>query len=121
MTLALTFNPSTNTTTGYLAFRSIRHRATSGVLLLESIRDAAGQIHHPTVLPALVFDAWLQILQHEHRRISNRIREVQEQTGLMSDYLRRRSTIESDSNYDAAHQTLIQQHAYLTNGIADFV
>jgi hypothetical protein len=120
-TLALSFDPKERLTTGFLGFQAIKGYATPGVLLLEGIRDAATQIHDPMLIPTLMYDAWLKVLQHEQEKINSRLREVQEQTGLMSDYLRRQSLAQDSADYSAVHQTLIQQHAYLTNGMADFL
>ena len=123
MTTALSFDATSNTTTGVLGFQHKRneHHKTPGDLLLESIKYAGSYVNHPMLIPVLLFDAWVRTLQHEQRRMFNQLREVQKQTGLLHDYLRRQSTAQEVTRYDRAHQTVVEVHAYLTNGLADFV
>src|SRR5947207_2303813 len=84
MTLALSFDPTTRVTSGFLGFQMKATRATPGYHLLEKIRDAASQIQNPTLIPTLMFDTWVNVLQREHKSVSARLRLVQEKTGLMS-------------------------------------
>jgi hypothetical protein len=73
------------------------------------------------LMPALLFGIWADLLQREHGKVRMCLREVQKMTGMMSDYLRQHGVIEDIVNYDSIHQTLVLQHAYLTNGIAEFL
>lgn len=121
MTLALTYDLRSKTTTGFLGLEMNKLDATPGHHFLLKIRDTARFIGDPMLLPALFFSIWTDILVREHRNVAVRLRDVQEKTGLMSDYLRQRQMIEDRVNFDSVHRTLVLHHAYLTNGIADFV
>lgn len=94
---------------------------TPGHRLLIEIRDAASRIQILLLLSALIFGIWADVLQREHGNISMRLQNVQKKTGLMSEYLRQHGVIEDIVDYDSLHQTLVLQHAYMTNGIADFL
>ena len=121
MTLALAFDPVAKTTSGFLGFKMSEKHVTPGYRLLVEIRDAASRIQNPMLLPVLMFGIWAEVLRREHGKVSVRLRDVQKKTGMMSDYLRQHGVIEDIVNYDTVHQTLVLQHAYLTNGIADFL
>lgn len=121
MTLAIAFDPVARSTSGFLGFRTSEQHVTPGHRLLLEIREAASRIQNPMLMPALLFGIWADLLQREHGKVSMQLREVQKKTGMMSDYLRQHGVIEDIVNYDSIHQTLVLQHAYLTNGIADFL
>lgn len=120
MTLALTFDPANQCTTGFYGF-NIRHNYdTPGLELLLKIQQESDQIEDPMLIPALFYGTWIDAIQREHSTISLELRKVQEQTGLMSDYLRQHRIVEDVMNFDSVHRTLVLQHAYLTNGSSDF-
>jgi ADP-ribose pyrophosphatase YjhB (NUDIX family) len=121
MTFALSFDPSSKMTKGFLGFQMSKEYVTPGLRLLSMIQDVPDQVWDPMLLPALSYGLWTDTLQRDHNRISTNLREVQEKTGLMNDYLRQHRTVEDTVNFDAVHRTLVLQHAYLTNGMADFV
>lgn len=121
MTLALTFDPATRSTRGFYGFQMRQNRSTPGLELLSMIQHESDQVEDPMLILALCYGVWINTIQREHGNISLQLRKVQEQTGLMGDYLRQHQIVESTINFDSVHRNLVLQHAYLTNGIADFV
>ena len=73
------------------------------------------------LLPALSYSIWIDALNDEHSDISLTLRSFQDQTRLMEDYLQQKRIAEDVVNFDSVHRALIVQHAYLTNGVSDFV
>lgn len=121
MTLALTFDPANRCTTGFYGFNIRPNYNTPGLELLDRIQQESDQIEDPMLIPALFYGTWIDAIQLEHSSISLELRKVQEQTGLMSDYLRQHRIVEDVMNFDSVHRTLVLQHAYLTNGSSEFV
>jgi hypothetical protein len=121
MTFALSFDSSTNTTSGFFGFQTSGKFVTPGQQLVSMIQDVPEQIQDPMLIPALCYGLWTDVIQGEHSNVALHLREVQEKTGLMHDYLRQQKVVEDTVNFDAVHRNLVLQHAYLTNGIADFV
>ena len=121
MTLALTFDPANQCTTGFYGFNVRHNYATPGMELLFKIQQESDQIDDPMLIPALLYGTWVDTIQREHYSISLELRKVQEQTGLMGDYLRQHKIVEDVMNFDSVHRTLVLQHAYLTNGSTEFV
>ena len=121
MTLALTFDPVTRGTRGFYGFQMNRNRPTPGMELLDMIQHDSNQIEDPMLMPALFYCIWINNIQHQHNSIGREMRKVQKQTGLMSDYLRQQKLVENTINFDSVHRKLVSQHAYLTNGLSDFV
>lgn len=85
------------------------------------IQHESDQVEDPMLILALFYGVWINTIQREHGNISLQLRKVQEQTGLMGDYLRQHQVVEDTINFDSVHRNLVLQHAYLTNGISDFV
>lgn len=121
MTLVLTFDPATRSTSGFYGFQMRQSRPTPGLELLTMIQQESNQVEDPLLIIALFYGVWINTVQREHSSISLELRKVQEQTGLMSDYLRQQRIVEDTINFDGVHRTLVLQHAYLTNGSSDFV
>lgn len=121
MTIALTFDPAAQCTTGFYGFNMNPNYDTTGVELLVKIQQESDQIEDPLLIPVLFYGTWIDAIQREHGTIGRELRKVQEQTGLMSDYLRQHKIVEDVMNFDSVHRTLVLQHAYLTNGSSDFV
>lgn len=100
----------------------MRHNyETPGLELLFRIQQESDQIEDPMLIPALFYGTWIDTIQREYNSISRELRKVQEQTGLMGDYLRQNKIVEDVMNFDSVHRTLVLQHAYLTNGSSEFV
>lgn len=121
MTLALTFDPATRTTSGFYGFQMGQNRLTPGLELLSMIQQESDEVEDPVLILALFYCVWINTVQREHSSISLELRKVQEQTGLMNDYLRQHKMVEDTISFDGVHRILVLQHAYLTNGISDFV
>jgi hypothetical protein len=73
------------------------------------------------LLPLLLCDTWMDLLQRANLSTSRQLRQVQRDTGLMGAYLRHEDVKNSKIEFDSLHETIVLQHAYLTNGIAEFV
>ena len=121
MTIALTFDPANRCTTGFYGFNMKQNYDTTGLELLFKIQQECDQIEDPMLIGALFYGTWIDAIQREHSTIGRELRKVQEQTGLMSDYLRQHKIVEDVMNFDSVHRTLVLQHAYLTNGSSEFV
>ena len=122
MSMALSYDPVTNITTGFLGFENDPPDSGFGRILLHRLRMVGSTCGNPLLLPGLVYSLWIDALGEEHGKVAIALRrEVQDRTGLMSEYLSDENLANNAMNYDAVHQTLLVQHAYLTNGIADFV
>jgi len=122
MAMALSYDPLTNTTNGFLGFQNDPPESGFGRLLLTRLKDTATSSGNPLLLPALMYGLWIDALSQENSSVAVTLRrEVQDKTGLMDEYLSHNILTDDPLNYDAVHRTLLVQHAYLTNGIADYV
>jgi hypothetical protein len=107
MTMVLSYKPSTNTTSGFLGFQTGSERPAVGTRLVPVLKEVSAQIINPILLPAITYGVWADELHHEHINIAARLRVVQEQTGLMNDYLRLQRTVGNVMNFDEVHRDLI--------------
>ena len=121
MTMVLSYNPESNITTGFLGYQSSGPDAGLGRHLITMLKHLGSRAYNPMLLPALSYSLWIDALNDEHGSVALALRSVQDQTGLMEDYLHQTRIAEDVVNFDAVHRTLIVHHAFLTNGIADFV
>ena len=121
MTMVLSYNPRENTTTGFLGFQSSGPDVGLGRHLITMLKNLGSRASNPMLLPALSYGLWIDALNDEHGNIALALRSVQDQTGLMEDYLQQKRIAEDVVNFDSVHRALVVQHAYLTNGVADFV
>src|SRR5689334_5887343 len=120
MTLVVTYDPAIRTVSGFMAFQSgpDPQRVSPGSILIQTIKHVANGVCNPLLLPCLAFGMWDDELHFEHNIVAHRLREVQSATGLLSDYLRHERLTPDDINFNTAHKTLVEQEAFLTNGIA---
>ena len=122
MSMVLSYDPKANTTYGFLGFQNDPPESGFGRILLHRLRAVGSSCGNPLLLPALTYSLWIDALSEEHSKVAVALRrEVQDRTGLMDEYLSDETLANDPMNYDAVHQTLLVQHAYLTNGIADYV
>lgn len=121
ITLALTFDPANQCTTGFYGFNTRETFTTPGLQLLSKIRQESNQIEDPMLMPALLYGTLIDNIHRQHNNVSHELREVQKQTGLMGDYLRQNKVDQDVMNFDSVHRALVLQHAYLTNGSSEFV
>ena len=120
-TMVLSYKPLQNTTTGFLGFQSTGPDAGLGRHIISMLKNLGSRAFNPMLLPALSYSIWIDALNDEHGDIAFTLRSVEDQTGLMEDYLQQKRIAEDVVNFDSVHRALIVQHAYLTNGISDFV
>jgi hypothetical protein len=123
--MALSYDPTIRMTTGFLGL-------TTGQMseLLEILDMLKLNATHPILLPILMYSVCSTILGRQLQDVKQDIDYVQQQTGLLGNYLRsgRRTgpsekgkTVAEKPNYDALHKILVVQHARLTRGLSDFV
>ena len=126
--MALSYDPTTRMTTGFLGLTT----GPTGQMseLLEILDKLKLNATHPILLPILMYSVCSTILRRQLRDVNRDIDYVQQQTGLLDKYLRsgRRTrpsekgkTVEEKPNYDDLHKILVLQHARLTRGLSDFV
>src|SRR5271154_1849145 len=121
MAMVLSYKPLQNTTTGFLGFQSSGPDDGLGRHIISMLKTLGSRAFNPMLLPALSYSIWIDALNDEHGDISLTLRSFQDQTGLMEDCLRQKRIAGDVVNLDSVHRALIVQHAYLTNGISDFV
>jgi hypothetical protein len=122
MSMVLSHDPKTNTTSGFLGFQNDPPNSGFGAMLLSRLTNTGSSCGNPLLLPALTYSLWIDALSQENSSVAVALRrEVQDRTGLMDEYLSSQRLTDDPLNYDAVHRTLLVQHAYLTNGIADYV
>jgi hypothetical protein len=122
MSMVLSHDPTTNTTSGFLGFQNDPPGSGFGAMLLSRLANTGSSCGNPLLLPALTYSLWIDALSQENSSVAVALRrEVQDRTGLMDEYLSSQRLTDDPLNYDAVHRTLLVQHAYLTNGIADYV
>lgn len=121
MTLALTFNVTKRCTSGFFGFQTKQKGHTPGSELLSLILKNCDRVQDSMLIPALCFGVWVNTSQREHARVGNELRKIQQQTGLLGDYLRQHRVVEDTVNFDSIHGALVLQHAYLTNSMSGFV
>jgi hypothetical protein len=127
MTLVVSYDPRNKTTNALLASEKgpTAQLQSPGLILIDCLRrrPALGQlVSDPMLLPALAYGMWVDSLHYEHGKVAQELREVQAVTGLLDKYLHvQKMMTQDDIAYGNAHQKLVEQHAYLTNGVHDFV
>jgi len=127
--MALTYNPCTNTTYGYLGFQANAHisqeqaaKPSPGQQLLVRLRLLKDNAGDPMLLPALAAGLWMEYLHDQNYQSGKMLREIQDDIGLMSSYLQtQRKFIKQPMEFDEVHQKIVLQHAFLTNGMSEFV
>lgn len=130
MDLVLSYDASTRITTGFLRFYFTR--ASPLKYLLPRLEKCAEMAAHPMLLPALAYGAWYRSMaisfDFVHEKMTT---DVQAQTGLMKGYYfteEGHPTNAADidrnglrENTDLIHETIVTQHAFLTNALSPFV
>lgn len=136
MTMTLNFEKSTNTTCAYLGFQSSESErkdelpATPGDQLLTLLSLCMAKADDPMLLPALASGLWVDFLQHGNHRRAMALRGIQADIGLMGPYLsqsrlipRGRPTgmVKQLIDLNSIHGKIVLEHAYLTNGVFEFL
>lgn len=127
--MAMKYDRLKNKTCVYLGYQSntITNGARSSqpspgdrlFVLLKLLKDKA---HDPMLLPALAAGIWNEYLHDENFRSATMLREIQNDIGLMDPYLQPTQTlIQEPTEFDAVHRKIVSQHAFLTNGMSQFI
>ncbi|KXX79419.1 hypothetical protein MMYC01_203522 [Madurella mycetomatis] len=123
-TLALNYDPRDRLTMAFLGFTHVSGfplNRVPGALFLEMLQENAAGISQPLLMPLILADAWVEEFNYAVKHTMMRLTEFQVETQLMDEYLRSSSHIKKGLSLDQLHKNLIQQHAYLTNGISEVV
>ena len=75
----------------------------------------------PLLLPTLAAGIWMEFLQEQNYQSGKKLREIQDEIGLMSPYLQSQQIFKQPIKLEEVHQQIISQHAFLTNGMSEFV
>jgi hypothetical protein len=125
MSMALRHNCQTDTTYGYLGFHSnIGTKAASspGDRLLKLLKRLKNKAHEPMLLPALAAGIWTEYLHNENHRSAKKLREIQVDIGVVDLYLQpKQKRIQQPIRPDVVHSKIVSQHAFLTNGVSEFL
>jgi hypothetical protein len=130
MTMVLKYNHSTNTTCGYLGFQvdaqALQGKAASrpspGHQLLTRLKFLKEKAGDPMLLPVLAAGLWVEYLHNQNYQSGRKLHEVQGGIGLMASFLQpRQSVFKQPIKFDEVHPTILLQHAFLTNGISEFI
>ena len=130
MDISLAYTATTKTTTGILRlYTKVQGSALDDVL--PRLRDSLELCGHPLLLPTLACDSWYEIMARQYNTVHTQIRQhVQVKTGKMPKYFiadnryKDFHKIDQDAlhqQYEEVHSTIVEQHAWLTNGLSDFV
>jgi hypothetical protein len=122
MTLVLSYDPTTRITSGFFGYT-----LNEGDDILSTLKKSSHLAIHPLLIPALIHSTWFKIMFHQYAEIHRQMRSVQEDTGVMKKYLNkgRSKTSKFDkmnqNNHDDIHERIVEQHAYLSTALSDFV
>jgi hypothetical protein len=129
MSMSMSYDNAANKTCGYLGFQSsmgstgVRLAKPSlGDRLLALLELAKDKAYEPMLLPALAAGLWTECLRGENYRRAVMLREIQSDIGLMDSYLQpAQKLIRQPMEFDAVHRKIVSQHAFLTNGLSEFI
>ncbi len=122
MTLVLSHDPRTRVTNGFFGYT-----LNEGDEILSTLKKSAHLAIHPLLIPALVHRTWFKIMFNQYAQIHREMRSVQQRTGVMKRYLNEgRSKMSkfdkmNQNDHDDIHETIVEQHAYLSTALSDFV
>jgi hypothetical protein len=125
MTLVLSYDPSSQITSGFFGYTR-----DEGDDIISALKKSAHLTLHPLLIPALIHSTWFKIMSDQYSAVTRRMRQVQKDTGLLNDYLGGHAQYRPQTDtflqltpaeHNAIHKTLIEQHAYLTTALSDFV
>lgn len=126
MSMAMTYDHSSNTTCGYLGFQSNigtnGARPSPGDRLMAFLRVMKDKAGNPMLLPALAAGLWLEHLHDDNNKSAVKLREIQFDIGLVGSYLRSTKILNPQpTEFDAMHRKIVSQHAFMTNGMSEFI
>jgi hypothetical protein len=123
--MALRHDYQTNTTCGYLGFHSnigTKVPPSPGDRLLEVLARLETTTCEPMLLPALAAGIWSEYLHNENHRSATKLREIQNEIGVMDLYLQpKQKRKQLPMRSDEVHSKIVSQHAFLTNGVSEFL
>lgn len=128
--MALRHDYQTNTTWGYLGFHSSTDpKAPSpGDRLLKALKLLKTMAQESMLLPALAAGIWSEYLHNENHRSANKLRAIQGELGVVDLYLQPKQEQEQEQERnpqpirsDEVHDKIVSQHAFLTNGVSEFL
>ena len=130
MDLVLSYNVATKITHGILTFDGNRLSPLNE--LLPILRQSPELSAHPLLMPVLTCNAWYEIMASQYGAVHDEIRNnVQVKTDLMPGYFFSQQNKLEDFEvidqegliklYKRIHQTIVEQHNYLSNGLSYFV
>ena len=127
-TAALSYNPRTSTTTGFVGLQLAHNRGTNLALhsLFEALEDVSDEATNPLLVPTVLYGRWVTILGAEHRYVFDRIgqdlRPLMKEAGI--DYEGSSGEEDHEPNqekYEQMVRVIIGQIRYLTSTTASFV
>jgi hypothetical protein len=122
MTLVLSHDPQTRITSGFLGY-SLEECDE----ILSMLKRSARLALHPLLIPALIHSTWFRIMFDQHAQVHRKLNSIQQRTGVMKKYLNgSRSKMKkfdqmTQNDHDDVHGNIVEQHAYLSNGLSEFV
>lgn len=131
--MALRYNGGENTTYGYLGYQEGPGGTDSpGQRLHRRLKTLSRYAGSPMFLPSLASGMWAEYLYDANNNIRNELRKIQSDIGLMQPYIQggetsarktRRTAAAAGEpvSFDALHQDIVMQHAYLTTGLSEFI
>jgi hypothetical protein len=130
MDIALSYNSATKVTHGILVYTAIPSSPLNEIL--PTLRHSLELCGHPLLLPALACTAWYEIMANQYDSVHTQVRDnVQYKTHLMPNYFISQSHRYEDfelidqeglhDQYEQIHQTIVEQHNYLSNGLSYFL
>ena len=124
LTLALSYDPAQNITSGFLTYRA--NKGNNGPLdhLLSDLKGAVLHAPHPMLLPLLILRRGCYWLQTHHDYIEQNLRNIQRETGQMKNYFLKadgKETLPQFIDFNDIHTRVVEEHVQISNSISDFV
>lgn len=121
MTLALSYNPETNVSSGFLGFVVNDAGISPRDPLLSKLKAASVQVTHPLLLPAIALGTWCHLLRSDQAKVDFEVHEIQRKTGLLNHQYGDSETQHNMDEYHKVHKSLVTQHVNLSTDSANFV
>lgn len=125
MTMALSYDPLTRITNGFLGGEVDSTGRGPVTKLLVQLKKVAACAIQPMLLPVMAYNLWCDRLRIHVRDAAMDIHKKQKRTGLMDGYMMNSTQIAiaraKPGEYNSVHEDLVQTHASLTNDLSRFV
>ena len=125
MTMALSYDPFTRITTGFLGGQLDSADHGPIMELRDQLRKVAAFAIQPMLLPVMAYGIWCDRLRIQMVDAGRDILMIQKRTGLMDGIMT--SSMQNavarakPGEYNIVHEDLVQAHASLTSGLSRFV